>query len=99
MTTTATNQQETNGRDGVLRSLRDIGAVMTSLALGTAGFANTTMPALRKKQSRAKKEDPLEILQFIINMRLDYWISCSASSARGLTSPAICPAVGRHPNC
>ena len=89
--TPSSGQQETN-EGGVLRSLSDMGAVMTSLALGTAGFAKTTMPSvLRKKQSLAKKEDPLvmdtklkiiEILQFIMNMRLDYRISCLLSIFR-----------------
>lgn len=65
---------------------------MTSLALGTAGFAKSPMPlSLRKKQAQAKKEDPLvmdtklkiiEILQFIMNMRLDYRISCLLSIFR-----------------
>ena len=71
-----------------------MGAVMTSLALGTAGFAKSPMPlSLGKKQAQAalKKEDPLvmhtklkiiEILQFIMNMRLDYRISCLLSIFR-----------------
>lgn len=61
---------------GVLRSLSDMGAVMTSLALGTAGFGGKSPMtlAIRKKQNQAKKEDPLvmetklkiiEILQVI----------------------------------
>lgn len=86
--------KELDGQDagGVLRSLSDMGAVMTSLALGAAGFAKTPMPiALRKKNAAAKKEDPLvmetklkiiEILQFIMNMRLDYRISCLLSIFR-----------------
>ncbi len=90
------NNQELEAPDGggVLRSLSDMGAVMTSLALGTAGFAKSPMPlSLRKKQAQAalKKEDPLvmdtklkiiEILQFIMNMRLDYRISCLLSIFR-----------------
>lgn len=66
------------GSGGVLRSLSDMGAVMTSLALGTAGFARSPI-ALRaagskKSFARPKKEDPLvmdtklkiiEILQVI----------------------------------
>ena len=50
---------------GVLRSLSDMGAVMTSLALGTAGFARSPI-ALRaavggakKAFARPKKEDSL----------------------------------------
>lgn len=86
--------QELDAQDagGVLRSLSDMGAVMTSLALGAAGFAKSPMPmSLRKKTATAKKEDPLvmetklkiiEILQFIMNMRLDYRISCLLSIFR-----------------
>lgn len=86
--------QELDAQDagGVLRSISDMGAVMTSLALGAAGFAKTPMPiSLRKKTASAKKEDPLvmetklkiiEILQFIMNMRLDYRISCLLSIFR-----------------
>ena len=45
---------------GVRRSLSDVGAVMTSLALGTAGFSKSTMSlALQKKQTDDHKEDPL----------------------------------------
>ncbi len=33
-----------NVQGGVLRSLSDMGAVMTSLALGTAGFGKSPMP-------------------------------------------------------
>ena len=79
---------------GVLRSLGDMGAVMTSLALGTAGFGKSQMPLALQGKSTAlqtKKEDPLvmdtklkiiEILQFIMNMRLDYRISCLLSIFR-----------------
>lgn len=92
--TTSNQEIETPDGGGVLRSLSDMGAVMTSLALGTAGFAKSPMPlSLRKKQAQAalKKEDPLvmdtklkiiEILQFIMNMRLDYRISCLLSIFR-----------------
>lgn len=93
--TTSQNTQEIEGTDGggVLRSLGDMGAVMTSLALGTAGFAGKSPMtiSLRKKQAQTKKEDPLvmdtklkiiEILQFIMNMRLDYRISCLLSIFR-----------------
>jgi len=48
------------GGGGVLRSLSDVGAVMTSLALGTAGFSKSTMSlTLQKKQADDHKEDPL----------------------------------------
>ena len=40
------------------------------------------MHALCKKQSQAKNRDPLKILQFIINMQLDYRISCLLSCFR-----------------
>jgi hypothetical protein len=92
--TTSNQEIETPDGGGVLRSLSDMGAVMTSLALGTAGFAKSPMPlSLRKKQAQAalKEEDPLvmdtklkiiEILQFIMNMRLDYRISCLLSIFR-----------------
>jgi hypothetical protein len=52
--TSNSNNQELEAPDGggVLRSLSDMGAVMTSLALGTAGFAKSPMPlSLRKKQA------------------------------------------------
>ena len=82
------NQEaESNGGEvdggGVLRSLSDMGAVMTSLALGTAGFAGGKSPmsmAIRKKQGQAKKEDPLvmetklkiiEILQVLFLNKLN----------------------------
>ena len=57
--TTATNQQETNSKDGgeVLCSLSEMGTVMTSLALGTACFAKMTMPALHKKQTTTTRTD------------------------------------------
>lgn len=76
---------------GVLRSIGDMGAVMTSLTLGPIGTAIVT-PAIsnhhRKSVTQMMKEYPLvmdiklkiiEILQFISDVRLDYRISCLLS--------------------
>ncbi|CAG2053001.1 unnamed protein product [Timema podura] len=75
---------------GVLRSIGDMGAVMTSLTLGTTSSLskNVISPTVLKKPSHLKKEYPLvmdtklkiiEILQFILDVRLDYRISCLLS--------------------
>ncbi|XP_046826831.1 inositol 1,4,5-trisphosphate receptor isoform X1 [Vespa crabro] len=72
---------------GVLRCIGDMGAVMTSLTLGPAGqvLAGSTSP---RPKITSKKEYPLvmdtklkiiEILQFILDVRLDYRISCLLS--------------------
>ncbi|XP_068150313.1 inositol 1,4,5-trisphosphate receptor isoform X2 [Drosophila tropicalis] len=76
---------------GVLRSIGDMNTVMTSLALGSMGQA-IAAPAIalqqRKSVSQLMKEYPLvmdtklkiiEILQFILDVRLDYRISCLLS--------------------
>ncbi|XP_032593574.1 inositol 1,4,5-trisphosphate receptor isoform X2 [Drosophila grimshawi] len=76
---------------GVLRSIGDMSTVMTSLALGSVGQA-IAAPAIamqqRKSVSQMMKEYPLvmdtklkiiEILQFILDVRLDYRISCLLS--------------------
>lgn len=76
---------------GVLRSIGDMGAVMTSLTLGPVGTAIVT-PSIsvqqRKSVTQLMKEYPLvmdtklkiiEILQFISDVRLDYRISCLLS--------------------
>ncbi|KRF83699.1 uncharacterized protein Dvir_GJ22702, isoform E [Drosophila virilis] len=76
---------------GVLRSIGDMSTVMTSLALGSVGQA-IAAPAIalqqRKSVSQLMKEYPLvmdtklkiiEILQFILDVRLDYRISCLLS--------------------
>ncbi|XP_001359354.3 inositol 1,4,5-trisphosphate receptor isoform X2 [Drosophila pseudoobscura] len=76
---------------GVLRSIGDINTVMTSLALGSVGQA-IAAPSMalqqRKSVSQLMKEYPLvmdtklkiiEILQFILDVRLDYRISCLLS--------------------
>ncbi|XP_012156517.1 inositol 1,4,5-trisphosphate receptor isoform X2 [Ceratitis capitata] len=77
---------------GVLRSIGDMNTVMTSLALGSVGQAIASPASLalqhRKSVSQMLKEYPLvmdtklkiiEILQFILDVRLDYRISCLLS--------------------
>jgi hypothetical protein len=45
---------------GVLRSIGDMGAVMTSLTLGAAGLGRSVIPAaVQKTPSQLKKEFPL----------------------------------------
>ena len=76
---------ESDSEGGVLRSIGDMGAVMTSLALGPM----KTPPLQHSKSvSQLMKEFPLvmdtklkiiEILQFILDVRLDYRISCLLS--------------------
>ncbi|XP_076376142.1 inositol 1,4,5-trisphosphate receptor isoform X3 [Megalopta genalis] len=72
---------------GVLRCIGDMGAVMTSLTLGSAGqvLGGSTSP---RPKPLSQKEYPLvmdtklkiiEILQFILDVRLDYRISCLLS--------------------
>ncbi|XP_048510963.1 inositol 1,4,5-trisphosphate receptor isoform X4 [Athalia rosae] len=72
---------------GVLRCIGDMGAVMTSLTLGPAGQVLAGASKPRPKPSM-KTEYPLvmdtklkiiEILQFILDVRLDYRISCLLS--------------------
>ncbi|KAL1403241.1 hypothetical protein pipiens_005756 [Culex pipiens pipiens] len=74
---------------GVLRRIGDMGAVMTSLTLGPISTAIVS-PTIqqRKSVSAYMKEYPLvmdtklkiiEILQFILDVRLDYRISCLLS--------------------
>ncbi|KAK0174228.1 hypothetical protein PV328_007337 [Microctonus aethiopoides] len=86
---------EIDSEGGILRCIGDMGAVMTNLTLGPAGQVltntNTTTSTgstgPRSKPS-SKKEYPLvmdtklkiiEILQFILDVRLDYRISCLLS--------------------
>ncbi|XP_076048925.1 inositol 1,4,5,-trisphosphate receptor isoform X4 [Oratosquilla oratoria] len=76
---------------GVLVSLGNMGAVMTSLTLGTTSMGSritATHHPSPKKKGPSKKEDSLimdtklkiiEILEFILNVRLDYRISCLLS--------------------
>ncbi|KAK3865118.1 hypothetical protein Pcinc_029236 [Petrolisthes cinctipes] len=82
------------GKGGVFKSLGDMGAVVTNLALGTTrmmgarigGSGSGSSP--KKKAGITDKEDTLvmdtklniiEILEFILNVRLDYRISCLLS--------------------
>ncbi|XP_069694590.1 inositol 1,4,5-trisphosphate receptor isoform X4 [Periplaneta americana] len=81
--------EEEEAEGGVLRSIGDMGGFVTSLTLGAAGLTRTVMsPAVHNKPSHLKKEYPLvmdtklkiiEILQFILDVRLDYRISCLLS--------------------
>lgn len=74
---------------GVLRSIGDMGAVMTNITLGPKAPV-TPMPLIQRSKSISQmiKEHPLvmdtklkiiEILQFILDVRLDYRISCLLS--------------------
>ncbi|KAG7206265.1 hypothetical protein KM043_003649 [Ampulex compressa] len=82
-----TVDSEEAAEGGVLRCIGDMGAVMTSLTLGPAGqvLAGSSSP---RPKPIMKKEYPLvmdtklkiiEILQFILDVRLDYRISCLLS--------------------
>ncbi|KAK7590916.1 hypothetical protein V9T40_002529 [Parthenolecanium corni] len=76
---------------GVLRSIGDMGAVVTGLTLGASGISRPSgvTPSVEHKINLVKKEAyPLvmdtklkiiEILQFILDVRLDYRISCLLS--------------------
>ncbi|XP_018320612.1 inositol 1,4,5-trisphosphate receptor isoform X2 [Agrilus planipennis] len=71
---------------GVLRTIGDMGAVMTSLTLGSAGRAavssSNNQPKLHSKENPLVMDTKLkiiEILQFILDVRLDYRISCLLS--------------------
>nr|AAC61691.1 inositol 1,4,5-trisphosphate receptor [Panulirus argus] len=83
-------QGTASAKGGVIKSLGDMGAVVTNLALGTTRMG----PRLgggsspKKKVGATEKEDTLvmdtklkiiEILEFILNVRLDYRISCLLS--------------------
>ncbi|RZF46806.1 hypothetical protein LSTR_LSTR012029 [Laodelphax striatellus] len=80
---------EIHSEGGVLRSIGDMGAVVTGLTLGATGIGrNSISPTVQKKTTQLKKEYPLvmdtklkiiEILQFILDVRLDYRISCLLS--------------------
>ncbi|XP_066997452.1 inositol 1,4,5-trisphosphate receptor isoform X2 [Anabrus simplex] len=79
---------EIDSEGGVLRSIGDMGAVMTGLTLGAAGLARSVMSSSVQKKPSQLKEYPLvmdtklkiiEILQFILDVRLDYRISCLLS--------------------
>ncbi|XP_065219577.1 inositol 1,4,5-trisphosphate receptor [Planococcus citri] len=77
---------------GVLRSIGDMGAVMTGLTLGASGISrpNTATPLIEHKNLNLLKNEAyplvmdtklkiIEILQFILDVRLDYRISCLLS--------------------
>lgn len=83
---------DVDSEGGVLRSIGDMGAVMTSLTLGPMTPAivapQISHTQQRKSVSQLLKEYPLvmdtklkiiEILQFILDVRLDYRISCLLS--------------------
>lgn len=80
---------EIHSEGGVLRSIGDMGAVVTGLTLGATGIGRSTIsPSVQKKSNQLRKEFPLvmdtklkiiEILQFILDVRLDYRISCLLS--------------------
>ncbi|XP_014243514.1 inositol 1,4,5-trisphosphate receptor [Cimex lectularius] len=80
---------EIHSEGGVLRSIGDMGAVVTGLTLATGiTRSNLSTPVPHKNTAQHKKEYPLvmdtklkiiEILQFILDVRLDYRISCLLS--------------------
>ncbi|KAK9889429.1 hypothetical protein WA026_004699 [Henosepilachna vigintioctopunctata] len=79
-------RSEIESEGGVLRTIGDMGAVMTSLALGPVGRTVVSTNAVQSKTNH--KEYPLvmdtklkiiEILEFILDVRLDYRISCLLS--------------------
>ncbi|KRT78522.1 ion channel, partial [Oryctes borbonicus] len=80
---------EIESEGGVLRSIGDMGAVMTSFALGPVGRSVVNSNSNQHAKNTAyMKEYPLvmdtklkiiEILQFILNVRLDFRISCLLS--------------------
>ncbi|XP_058826920.1 inositol 1,4,5-trisphosphate receptor isoform X3 [Topomyia yanbarensis] len=83
------NAPPSGAEGGVLRRIGDMGAVMTSLTLGPISTAIVS-PNIqqRKSVSHYMREYPLvmdtklkiiEILQFILDVRLDYRISCLLS--------------------
>ncbi|KAM9444580.1 inositol 1,4,5-trisphosphate-gated calcium channel ITPR1 isoform 2-T2 [Clarias gariepinus] len=79
-----------NKGSNVMRSIHGVGELMTQVVLRGGGFLPTTPTAppdgeVGKTQTEPEKEDILvmdtklkiiEILQFILNVRLDYRISC-----------------------
>ncbi|XKL65729.1 hypothetical protein PGB90_009149 [Kerria lacca] len=86
--TVPTSDIHSEGR--VLRSIGDMGAVVTGLTLGASGISrpNSVAPVEHKSNLLKKEAYPLvmdtklkiiEILQFILDVRLDYRISCLLS--------------------
>ncbi|XP_052750963.1 inositol 1,4,5-trisphosphate receptor, partial [Galleria mellonella] len=88
-------KEMTKPEGGVLRSIGDMGAVMTSITLGSVARnvgsnTNTASSGMQRSASALvlAREHPLvmdtklkiiEILQFILDVRLDYRISCLLS--------------------
>ncbi|VVD05657.1 unnamed protein product [Leptidea sinapis] len=80
---------EVESEGGVLRTIGDMGAVMTSITLGTAhnqvvgGGAQPSPSAIALARKHPlvmeTKLKIIEILQFILDVRLDYRISCLLS--------------------
>uniref|UniRef100_A0A8B9HR25 Inositol 1,4,5-trisphosphate receptor n=1 Tax=Astyanax mexicanus TaxID=7994 RepID=A0A8B9HR25_ASTMX len=83
-------KDDENKGSNVMRSIHGVGELMTQVVLRGGGFLPTTPTAppdgeVGKTQTEPEKEDILvmdtklkiiEILQFILNVRLDYRISC-----------------------
>ncbi|XP_033293096.1 inositol 1,4,5-trisphosphate receptor type 1 isoform X4 [Orcinus orca] len=80
---------EENKGSNVMRSIHGVGELMTQVVLRGGGFLpmtpTATAPEGNVKQAEPEKEDIMvmdtklkiiEILQFILNVRLDYRISC-----------------------
>lgn len=81
---------DVDSEGGVLRSIGDMGTIMTSLTLGPMSPVSAPIPTIQRSKSVSQlmKEFPLvmdtklkiiEILQFILDVRLDYRISCLLS--------------------
>nr|ASO75059.1 inositol 1,4,5-trisphosphate receptor (IP3R) [Bemisia tabaci] len=83
---------EIQSEGGVLRSIGDMGVVVTGLTLGTSGIrrasAEPAVPCTPTTTALKKEAYPfvmdtklkiIEILQFILDVRLDYRISCLLS--------------------
>ncbi|XP_077487109.1 inositol 1,4,5,-trisphosphate receptor isoform X2 [Amblyomma americanum] len=69
-----------NAQGSVLKSLGDVGTVVTNMVLGSNSMAKTPTPAPRKSAAEDTlvmdtKLKIIEILQFILNVRLDYRIT------------------------
>ncbi|KAH9381511.1 hypothetical protein HPB48_005514 [Haemaphysalis longicornis] len=69
-----------NAQGSVLKSLGDVGTVVTNMVLGSNTLAKTPAPTPRKSAAEDTlvmdtKLKIIEILQFILNVRLDYRIT------------------------
>ncbi|XP_061380179.1 inositol 1,4,5-trisphosphate receptor isoform X1 [Danaus plexippus] len=97
---------EVESEGGVLRSIGDMGAVMTSITLGP-GALNQVVgggPARSPSALALARKHPLvmetklkiiEILQFILDVRLDYRISCLLSIFKKAFETSSPDALGR----